>query len=953
MPTSTNDDHTRKREQQGEEMFVKPQVFACGLNTAAQLDCSTPEPISSFQRITKIACGRTHCLALNNCGELWSWGSGMGWKLGLNNTRDAVTAQQIVICERFHHGKRPCCILTVSGVDNVSENMDGAPLAFVTTTTHSMLPKIRDIACGEHHSVCVDQDGLVYTWGLGREGQLGVPTMTHHLPVPRALDPVYFNHEKVVKVAANSCFTMAITENGFLYSWGWGGMFRLGHGDENTCPTPKLVEYFETNNITIKSVSCGWRHTCCITSNGHVYSWGDNTRGQLGLGDRETRKYPEEIPEFCKTPAEQVACGDFFTLVLTCENILYGFGNATSGELASEQSFTIGFESVPKVLESVMLQSKLVSHISAGSEHACAVSVTGSAWCWGSGEFGQIGNESVVGDEAVYIPIHITLSDRIFKVFCGETFTLFITEPPPSVQISEQTLIKDFQNLMNTERTCNISLRVSDGSIHVHAAIIAARSRVLKSLILKAISDGETTPKIENNQNISLIEIDLSSFGFNYFELRSLVEYIYTGSLYFHKFAKGSDMDPEIIANRILECAMSLDLHNLAYICQQFKSISGFNNYKLVNIELLQHDLVKLINDDVTSDFRIVVHSEVYTNDSQVPENKITVFKVHQCVLMARSEHFRLLIQSNMRETQEREVHLHDINSIDNFLQMLRFLYSDNETEMLIYLDREDTDSNPRETRVFNMLTLADIFMITRLKQICEHFIEQNYGIPNQQLRDFANQFQADQLRNYCDFYLRQINEGHTEEHISVFDTPMEMPLKLAVKRSNNLEQEENEVMRDEINQDEASDTQSQNSAFEIILDNLSQNENEIKAEEGSTTTTIEDTMDIMHIIDANSTPSNSSIFHFSELTRRKKKMLVQRWNNWIGQYNEQRFKDKLRSLQRQQTWNKVSGFIWRLIKKLLLAIFLGIIYIPFFICTFLYGIFLHYQTIDFDRREQ
>lgn len=1130
----------------------EPQVFACGLNTASQLDCaSSPEPLNSFKHnISKISCGKTHCLAVSNTGELWSWGSGMGWKLGRGSTHDAISAQQVTNCERgsintlgHHHQQqqqhahqnhgnnshsmmchhenensnnnnnipsnrhhnhshsghnrlqynnhttndisgirnrkrnnsssasggynsngssslssdalfnRTTYTVHVTSVDHQKreqreqreqqqqpltkrqklsnpssssknddeqqngehenenqndENNDGANVT-VNITLNSSLPKVRDVACGEHHSVCVDIDGIVYTWGLGREGQLGTPSNTHHSAIPRAIDPFYFNYEKVIKVAANSCFSMAITDCGSLYSWGWGGMFRLGHGNENTCNVPTKVE--SLNNVWINSVSCGWRHTCCISNQGHVYSWGDNSRGQLGHGDLHTRKLPQIISQFVKTPAQQVSCGAFFTLVLTRENVVYGFGNASSGELASEYLFSLGCQPVPQVLESVMLQSKLVSHISAGTDHACAVSVTGNVFCWGSNEYSQLGNESISGDEIVFIPNLVTSDQPFQKAYCGATFTMFMTEPTPSIQISELALVKDFQSLMNTEGSCDVALITADGTVLAHKAILCARSSVLRNLIAQkesANNSNDTVPTSTSpssspssswhyygqEEQISIIELDLTHFGIGHFELKAIVEYIYTGSLQFNKFVMGNNLAGERLPERIRHCSSSLGLHSLSAVCTQLSSrTQNYTNFKIVDVRRLQLDMTNFVG-DASADFTIYVHRcDPYSSSMQHSdvsdwaqqhhnEDTATVYRAHLSILVARSEHFKTLIHANMMEAQNKELHLYDIRCPEHFLVVLQFLYSDREDLVLQYLDREDRDifsDNRREVRVFEVLALADSLLLPRLKQICEVFIEQNFGAPTEQLKEFASQFQANQLLVYSEFYMRKNKSSPMDEQWPELVTPM-TPLRLnsrqkmhipgMVMGSNelNLSMTDDLHHHDDEDEDEQEESEMYHETSELTEEEEDRKEAQERQEDGDSpgmqtdselhdSSSMEDTNDTDdNPEDDNSAdvadhmnPEEENQVGWSALTKSKKRMLGKQWRKWLNQYSEQRFRDKVKDLRRRQTWNKVSGFVWGLVKKVVLSAFLVVFYLPFLLVTTMYGWFLRSQTFDFD----
>ncbi len=91
---------------------------------------------------------------------------------------------------------------------------------------------------------------------------------------PRKLD--FFNDKNPIDVYMGPRHSAVVTENGDMYTFGSGNWGVLGHGNEDNVPhsAPKKVEYFAKNNIKIKKASMGDFHTLALTQDGSVYSWG-------------------------------------------------------------------------------------------------------------------------------------------------------------------------------------------------------------------------------------------------------------------------------------------------------------------------------------------------------------------------------------------------------------------------------------------------------------------------------------------------------------------------------------------------------------------------------------------------------------------------------------------------------------------------------------------------------
>jgi alpha-tubulin suppressor-like RCC1 family protein len=96
------------------------------------------------------------------------------------------------------------------------------------------------VAAGKEHSVALTNTGAVYSWGGGREGQLGGGEEEISQPIPRLITK--FHAVRVMTLCASGDHSLAIVEGGVVYSWGKGANGRLGHGDMQNYPSPTIVK---------------------------------------------------------------------------------------------------------------------------------------------------------------------------------------------------------------------------------------------------------------------------------------------------------------------------------------------------------------------------------------------------------------------------------------------------------------------------------------------------------------------------------------------------------------------------------------------------------------------------------------------------------------------------------------------------------------------------------------
>ena len=141
------------------------------------------------------------------------------------------------------------------------------------------------VSAAKYNTFAVAANGNLYAWGVGRGGRLGTgDERTHLLPI---LIEGPFMKRKVSKVSTAKHHTLAITSTGQLFSWGGEKFGKLGHHSEKTldedkiCTYPKFVEGDLKKKVVV-AIAAGLSHSVAVTEEGHLYTWGSNENGQLG-----------------------------------------------------------------------------------------------------------------------------------------------------------------------------------------------------------------------------------------------------------------------------------------------------------------------------------------------------------------------------------------------------------------------------------------------------------------------------------------------------------------------------------------------------------------------------------------------------------------------------------------------------------------------------------------------
>ncbi|XP_019439435.1 PREDICTED: ultraviolet-B receptor UVR8 isoform X2 [Lupinus angustifolius] len=252
-------------------------------------------------RISSVAAGGRHTLALSDIGQVWGWGYGGEGQLGLGSRVRMVSSPQLLPC-----------IDSSSYVKDRSASLDQGSMSSDGQNLRVPGSYVKGIACGGRHSTVITDAGAVLAFGWGLYGQCGQGSTDDELR-PTCVSSLL--GIRIEGVAAGLWHTVCISADGDVYAFGGNQFGQLGTGVDQAETLPKLLDCPSLENVNVKSVSCGARHTAAVTDDGKVFCWGWNKYGQLGLGDVIDRNIPSEVTiEGCT--AKNVACGWWHTLLL-------------------------------------------------------------------------------------------------------------------------------------------------------------------------------------------------------------------------------------------------------------------------------------------------------------------------------------------------------------------------------------------------------------------------------------------------------------------------------------------------------------------------------------------------------------------------------------------------------------------------------------------------------------
>ena len=258
-------------------------------------------PVTTFAGGTnwkQVACGDFHTAAIKTDGTLWTWGRNVFAQLGINNSGFPSETQN-----------RPTAVQTFAGGTNWKQ-----------------------VACGAQHTAAIKTDGTLWTWGYCEYGQLGINNRPTMICTPVT---TFAGGTNWKQVACGEYYTAAIKTDGTLWTWGQNSYGQLGintaSGDITLSKCIPVTTFVGGTNW--KQVSCGNKHTASIKTDGTLWTWGNNYRGQLGINNTTTPICTPVTTFAGGTNWKQVAGGGYFTAAIKTDGTLWTWGQNNFGQL--------------------------------------------------------------------------------------------------------------------------------------------------------------------------------------------------------------------------------------------------------------------------------------------------------------------------------------------------------------------------------------------------------------------------------------------------------------------------------------------------------------------------------------------------------------------------------------------------------------------------------------------
>ncbi|KAF2687059.1 RCC1/BLIP-II [Lentithecium fluviatile CBS 122367] len=252
--------------------------FGRSINTA-----NYPTYIDGVTKVTQLACGTNHVLALDKDRHVYAWGNGQQNQLGRR-----VTERTLI------------------------ESLQPNRVGFHDSSIKRPSQRISNIACGDYHGLAIAEDGHVWSWGANNYCETGHPEEAGKdnasVLTPRIIHSL--EGKGVTTVEGGSHHNVALTTGGDVYVWGRcdGSQTGIPPSELNSIDDEDKVLKSESGKAKILvqptlvpglkdivTAAVGPEHTIVINKNGRAYAWGFSSNYQTGLGTDDDVETPTLI----------------------------------------------------------------------------------------------------------------------------------------------------------------------------------------------------------------------------------------------------------------------------------------------------------------------------------------------------------------------------------------------------------------------------------------------------------------------------------------------------------------------------------------------------------------------------------------------------------------------------------------------------------------------------------
>ena len=352
-----------------------------------------------------IAIGANHTIAIDENGDLWGWGNNEFGQVGYGEefiySISPIKIMEGVKFKAVAAKENHSIALDEEGYiwewgDNRDENLGNVSTGLIFSPTKFLTDiKFSKVFAGSNFNMAIDLEGKVWAWGVNSNGQLGNNTTSN------SVSPVKVEtSDNFTQISTSYGYSVALDEEGNIWAWG-----KLEYNANENIMTENLGIVPTKLNLetTFNKISAGKDFILALDGEGDIWVYGNNSYGQLGNGNLDN-----SFEGFNKITSsgkfKDIQAGENYTIAIDLNGNIWSWGDNTYGQLGKN---TIGgYDSSTAKRTNGTIFKKIIT----GTSTVMTIDEKGRTWGWGNNEFGQI----IVFGENIDRPTKIT--EKTFTV---------------------------------------------------------------------------------------------------------------------------------------------------------------------------------------------------------------------------------------------------------------------------------------------------------------------------------------------------------------------------------------------------------------------------------------------------------------------------------------------------------------------------------------------------------
>jgi alpha-tubulin suppressor-like RCC1 family protein len=336
-------------------------------------------------------------------GQLFCWGNGQDGQLGIASRLDRDTPQRVGSFNdwlQVSPGERATCAVRAPGIVYCWGDNSSGQLGLGDTeprTEPSALPLstwVREVACGGNSCCAIDQDAQLWCWGDNLEGKSGQGDRSGASDVTSPVRVQAAEGARFAEIAVGQGHVCAIDEDGALWCWGRNTNVQLGIGPE---PGQTRAPVRVGSASDWIAIAANQHHSCGVRADGSLWCWGESAFFETAAPDN-TIDYPEPRQVGSDMDWTDVTTGWFHSCGLKRDARLFCWGRGIEGQIGREMPIASqrrDLEGYPVPEPGPVVTPAAWQRAVAGNFQTCGLDESGTAFCWGDNDSGQLG----VGDQ--------------------------------------------------------------------------------------------------------------------------------------------------------------------------------------------------------------------------------------------------------------------------------------------------------------------------------------------------------------------------------------------------------------------------------------------------------------------------------------------------------------------------------------------------------------------------